>query len=243
VLDLFSGYAGHVQADAKSVFDVLFRTDSCKEVGCWAHARRKYWDAAFAGSAVAREALLRMGRIFELDASYKDLPLHRRKEQRQQHLLPHVESLLAWAEAEYARVAKVRGTLRDALGYTVRQKDALRTFLQDARLEMTNNGSERELRQVVVGRKAWLFFGSQEHAESAGELMSIIASARLHKLNPQQYLTELIRVLPHWPTRRYLELSTARWEATRERLSPDELALEIGPLTVPPPMEQQRRAD
>ena len=90
VLELFSGYEGYVQADAKSVFDVLFRTDSCKEVGCWAHARRKYWDAAFAGSAVAREALLRMGRIFELDASWKDLPLHRRKEQRQPRLLPHV---------------------------------------------------------------------------------------------------------------------------------------------------------
>lgn len=155
----------------------------------------------------------------------------------------HVEALLGWAEVEYARVAGVRGTLRDALGYTVRQKDALRTFLQDARLEMTNNGSERELRQVVVGRKAWLFFGSQEHAESAGELMSLIASARLHKLNPQQYLNELIRVLPHWPTGRYLELSPARWEATRERLSPAELALEIGHLTVPPPLEQQRGAD
>lgn len=242
VAEMFAGYKGYVQADAKSVFDVLFRGGERTEVGCWAHARRKYWESAFGGSEVAREALRRIGRIFELDGSWRDLPPGSRKRKRHEHLAPHVDSLLSWAEAEYARVAQTRGTLRDALGYTVRQKEALRSFLQDGRLELTNNGSERELRQVAVGRKSWLFFGSEEHAEAAAELMGLVASARLHGLNPQQYLTELIRVVPYWPRERYLELSPAAWSATRQRLDPAELAVEVGHLTVPP-VEQQGSTD
>lgn len=242
VAEMFGGYKGYVQADAKSVFDVLFRGGERTEVGCWAHARRKYWESAFGGSAVAREALRRIGRIFELDGSWRDLPPGSRRRKRQEQLAPHVDGLLSWAEVEYARVEQTRGALRDALGYTVRQKDALRSFLEDGRLELTNNGSERELRQVAVGRKAWLFFGSEEHAEAAMELMSLVASARLHGLNPQRYLTELIRVVPYWPRERYLELSPAEWAATRQRLDPAELAVEVGHLTVPP-AEQQGSAD
>ena len=152
----------------------------------------------------------------------------------------------AWAEVPQLD-RDVRGPLRDALGYTVRQKVALRAFLEDGRLELTNNGSERALRQVAVGRKAWLFSGSDGHAERAAELMSLVASAKLHKLNPQRYFAELIRVLPHWPRGRYLELCPAEWAATRARLDAAQLAVEYGPLTVPSPVpspvEQERSAN
>lgn len=118
----------------------------------------------------------------------------------------------------------------------------MRSFLEDGRLGLTNNGAERELRQGAVGCRAWLFFGSEEHAEAAAELLGLVASARLHGLNPQQYLTELIRVVPYWPRERYLELSPAVWSATRQRLDPAELAVEVGHLTVPP-VEQQGSTD
>jgi hypothetical protein len=112
------------------------------------------------------------------------------------------------------------------------------TFLADGRLEMTNNGSERALRPIASGRKAWLFCGSDDHAESAAELMSLIASAKLHKLDPERSIRDVIRVVPHWPRDRFLELSPNCWAATRARLDQVQLAAEYGPLDVPAPPEK-----
>ncbi len=257
---MFKDFAGYVQVDAKSTFDVLFRDgppgkpepDDPRddvdrppvrlEVACWAHARRKYWEAALARSVTAREALARIARIFELDALWKGKPPAMISQQRNAHLRPHVAAFLSWAEAEYDKVKGQRGPLRSALGYTVRQKDALARFLDDGRLKLDNNRSELALRgRVAVGRKAWLFVGSDDHAQSATGIMSLIASARLHRLDPETYLRDVLRVLPHWPRDRYLELSPLHWAATRARLDGDDLARELGALTVPlppPPQEQ-----
>ena len=103
---------------------------------------------------------------------------------------------------------------------------------------MTNNRSERGLRNIASGRKAWLFCGSDQHADSAAQLMSLIASAKLHKLDPELYLRDIIRVLPHWPKDhdRYLELSPKYWAATRARLDPAQLVADFGPLDVPDPL-------
>ena len=87
----------------------------------------------------------------------------------------------------------------------------LTRFYDDGRLELDNNASERELRRVAVGRKAWMFVGSDDHAQAAGTLMTLIASARLHRLDPEAYLRDLIRVLPHWPRERFLELAPRDW--------------------------------
>jgi len=146
---------------------------------------------------------------------------------------PLIEDFLAFAEREYGKLEGQRSSLRSALGYTVRQQGALRAFLDDGRLRMDNNLSERELRKVVRIRDASLFAGSDEHAEAAGHILSLIASARLHNLDPERYLRDLIRVLPHWPSGRFLELSPLHWTTTRERLEPVQLAAELGPLHVP----------
>jgi transposase len=100
---------------------------------------------------------------------------------------------------------------------------------------MDNNAAERGLRPIAVGRKNWLFCGSDDHAQAAANLFSLIASAKLHRLDPELYLAELIRVMPLWPRDRYLELAPKYWKVTRERLDPPQLAAEFGPLTIPPP--------
>jgi transposase len=246
---LFKGFEGYVQADAANVYDALFRPsgdddpddDGCerREVGCWSHARRKYWEAAFAKEPVARVALLRIGKIFELDARLRGKRKRRPPSQiarlRREHLSPLVEEFLAFAEAEYAKVEGRRGSLRRALGYCVRQADALRAFLDDGRLRMDNNLSEGQLRKVVRIRDASLFAGSDEHAEAAGHLLSLIASARLHDLDPERYLRDLIRVLPVWPRERFLELAPKHWLATRARIDARQLEAELGPICVPDP--------
>ena len=251
VSEMFRGFSGYIQADAKSVYDVLFREPeggapdddgaTRHEVGCWAHGRRKFWEAAMAKCVVAREALARIGRIFELDATWKGKPPAEIQRLRQIHLRPHLEAFFAWAEPQYALVRDQRGMLRSALGYAVRQKGALLRVLEDGRLKLDNNGSERALRRIAVGRRAWLFVGSDDHAQSAGHLFSLIASARLHRLDPESYVRDLFRVLAHWPKDRYLELAPKYWAATRARLDPRELADEVGLLTVPPALPAEEK--
>ena len=248
---LFKGFSGYVLADAKSVYDLLFvppelrkkRSDDeeldlslRKEVACWSHARRKFWEAALAKCAVAREGLLRIGRLFDLEQKWRGRPPDNIKHLRDVYLRPQLEAFFAWAAPEYDKVRGQRGLLRSALGYALRQQAALLRFLEDGRLPMDNNGSERELRRIAVGRKAWLFVGSDDHATAAGHLLSCIASARLHGLDPEAYLRDLVRVLGHWPKDRYLELAPKYWAGTRARLDPAQLQAELGPLTVPPPL-------
>jgi hypothetical protein len=108
-------------------------------------------------------------------------------------------------------------------------------FLEDGRLLLDNNRSERALRRIATGRKAWLFVGSDDHAVAAGHLLSLVASARLHSLDPEAYLRDLIRVLGHWPRDRFLALAPKYWAQTRVRLDPAQLHAEFGPLTIPPP--------
>jgi transposase len=85
-----------------------------------------------------------------------------------------------------------------------------------------------------VGRKNWMFYGSDTHAESAAAIFSLIASCRLHRIDAEQYLDELLRVLPYWPSTRYLELAPKFWPATRAKLRPEELDAPLCPFTVPP---------
>jgi transposase len=257
VAAMFFGFSGYVQADAKSVFDILFvnAEDRRKrltkgappgdvpdvdeavrhEVGCWSHARRKFWEAAVAKDATAREALFRIGRFFDLEEKWKGRPHAEVTRLREEFARPHVDSFFQWASAEYEKVKGQRGLLCSAFGYVTRHQVALRRYLEDGRLALENNRSERALRKVAVGRKAWLFVGSDDHGTSTANLLSLIATARLHGLNPEAYLRDVLRVLPHWPNDRYLELSPKHWAATRARLDSAQLAAELGPLTVPPP--------
>lgn len=250
VAQMFKGFAGYVQADAKSVYDILFRPpdgdsevvveDRRLEVGCWVHGRRGLWEAAIVlKSEVAREGLYRIKRIYDADRSWQGKPPDEIKRLRNIYVRPLVEAFFAWAAAEYEKVRAVRGPLRSAFGYLIRHKDALMRFLDDGRLRLDNNHSEGQLRKIATGRKAWLFVGSDDHGTSAGHLFSLIASARLHRLDPEEYLRDLFRVLGHWPRDRYLELAPKYWAATRARLDPVELANEVGPFTIPPAPQEQ----
>jgi hypothetical protein len=244
----FFGFSGYVQADAKSVFDVLFsdaeavssrkddiESDGCTriEVGCWYHCRRHLWEAAVTKSVVAREGLARIARIFELDASWRKKPPSEIKRLRQQHLRPHVESFFAWVQEQRLLFKDQRGYVRSALEYAHNQRVALMRFLDDGRLGLENNRSERAIKSVVLGRRAWLFCGSDDHAKSTAALFSIVASARLHRIDPEEYIRCLIRLVPLWPADRMLELAPLFWQHTRARLDPAALAMEIGPIAIP----------
>lgn len=245
VCEMFRGFSGYIQADAHAIYDAIFRGEARSgpgdpvphEVGCWSHARRKVWEAAVTTQdAAAREALLRMHKLFELEQAWASLPPSQRHAHRQAVARPIVDAFFLWVAEQYARVKDTRGRLATAFGYAVRQESALRRYLEDGRLPMTNNHSERALRGIAVGRRAWMFCGSDDHATAAANLFSLIASCELHGVDPEAYLAEIIHVLPYWPRDRYLELAPKYWAATRARLPAKELCAEVGTITVPPPI-------
>ena len=143
----------------------------------------------------------------------------------------------AWAREVYKTVQNARGPLASACGYVVRQEGPLSKFLEDGRLRIDNNASERALRNVAIGRKNWLFFGSDDHAEAAANVMSLIASCKLHAIEPAAYLEAVIRCVPVWPRDRSIELAPCKWLATRARIDQAELDAPFGHVTVPPPKE------
>jgi hypothetical protein len=120
-----------------------------------------------------------------------------------------------------------------ALGYAANQEVELRRVLADGEIPLDNTRAERALRKIVVGRKNWMFYGSDTHAEAAAAIFSLIASCRLHRIDPFTYFDEVLRVLPYWPRDLYLELAPAHWIATRACLDPKELAAPIASFTVP----------
>lgn len=241
VLKLFGNFKGFLQSDASSVFDILERgppkdedlDDYIKLVGCWAHCRRYFFEAAICKYQVGLQGLLRIRAIYAADDSFRKLPPAKRKLARDEHVRPLIDAFFDWVRQ--ARLSQAgRNLATKALGYATNQEQELRRVLADGRLPLDNTRAERSLRKVVVGRKNWMFYGSNSHAESAAAIFSLVASCRLHGIDPEQYFDEVMRALPDWPKHRYLELSPKHWLATRSNLQPADLESPLCSFSVPP---------
>ena len=178
------------------------------------------------------QGLMRIRAIYAADDVVRRAPTTERRALREQHLRPLMTSFFDWARS-VRDLTPGRSLATKALGYALNQEAELLRVLEDINLPLDNTRSERALRKIVVGRKAWMFYGSDTHAEAAAAIFSIIASCRLHRLDPFTYLDEVLRVLPYWPRERYLELSPKHWAATRARLRPEELAAPLSAFEVP----------
>jgi transposase len=127
-----------------------------------------------------------------------------------------VERFFAWCDTEAERVLD-QTPLARGIGYARNQREALMRFLEDARLPVHNNASELALRREVIGRKNWLFVGSDEAGEVNAAFVSLLASCQLHHLEPWAYLRDLMTLLPRWPASRVLELAPVNWGKTLEQ--------------------------
>jgi transposase len=242
VKSLFKGFSGYLQSDAAPVYDVLDRgvptllpeSDEAMGlslVGCWAHCRRYFFEAAITKHRSALEGLKRIREMFQVDAEFAKLPPRDRKRCRAIRLGPLIDDFFAWVK-QARRTETGRTLATKALGYAQNQEHELRRVLEDGRLALDNTRSERALRRIVVGRKNWLFYGSDIHAESAAAIFSIVASCRLHGIDVYDYLCDVQRLLPFWPAERLIELAPKSWNATRARLDNAELAKPVGVITV-----------
>jgi hypothetical protein len=159
-----------------------------------------------------------IGRLYAIDAELKkkQLPPAQRTAERRRLATPVLDAFRVWLDVEQL-VVLPKSPIGDAIGYARNQWTALTRFLEDGRLRLDNNAAELQLRREAVGRKNWLFAGSDDGAEWNAIVVSLIASCELHGIEPWAYLRDVLILLPDWPRDRLLELSPKCWQQTLEQ--------------------------
>jgi transposase len=210
---LLHGFHGHLLSDAAAVYDVLHREHDVVEVGCWFHARRYFYRALESDRQRALEALAIIRELFLVHRECRDIPMPARTEARAARARPILAVLDRWIERNRDHVDP-RSPLATAIGYYENQREALHRFLDDGRLRLDNNISEGALRKLVLGRRNWNCFANETGLRWYTVFRSLIASCQLHGLNPMLYLEQLLRLAPHWPVTRMIELAPKYWAKT-----------------------------
>lgn len=217
--DAYKGYAKLYAAAADG--SVRFR-----EAACWAHLRRDFHDLwVSTKSPVAREALDRIGALYDIESRIAGQSADTRLAARQAHSKPKVEAFRAWAEQQLARIP-AKGDLANAFRYALTRWPSFCLFLDDGRVAIDNNAAERALRPIGIGRRNWLFAGSDTGAETLARAMTIIETAKMNGLDPQAYLTDVIARINDHKINRIDELLPWNWKplATSESALPATLA-------------------
>jgi hypothetical protein len=161
----------------------------------------------------ARVALGLINALFRVERSIADAPNKKREKIRQKHSAPVVERFFSWCDAERDSVLDDTPVSK-GIRYAINQRAGLCRFLKDGRLPLHNNMSELQLRRQAVGRKNWLFIGSEDGALANTTFVSLLASCRLHDIEPWSYLRDVFCLLPDWPPHRMLELAPLNWKTT-----------------------------
>ena len=211
-----AGYAGILQADAYAGFGDLYdgkrKPGPITEAACWSHGRRHFFELADLRKApLAIEAVRSIDAIFAIERRINGLPVGDRLAARQRDSKPLVAELETWMRTERARLSRHAETAR-AIDYMLTRWPAFTRFLDDGRICLTNNAAERALRGIAVGRRAWLFAGSDRGGERAAAMYTLIATAKLNDINPQAWLADVLRRIADQPTSRLHELLPWQWK-------------------------------
>jgi len=184
-------YKGYLQADAYGGYDGIYHKGFVTEVACWAHARRKFFDAKETDGRRAVEMLEMIRQLYAVEDQAKGLDDNARRALRQEKSKPILTKIKAWLDREKQLVLP-RSPMAQAIQYTLNQWDALCRFTEQGFLNIDNNAAERALKRVAIGRKNWLFAGHDEAGVSHARLYALIASAERHGIDPQRYLTSVL---------------------------------------------------
>ncbi|WFU51686.1 IS66 family transposase [Sinorhizobium terangae] len=208
--------SGILQADGYKGYGKLYDpegdgTSRFREAACWAHWRRDFHDIWTSNkSEIAREALDRIGALYDIEREIAGQPADIRLAARQKHSKAKVEALRVWAEAQLTRIPG-KGDLARAFRYGLSRWSSFSLFLEDGRVAIDNNAAERALRPVGIGRKNWLFAGADTGAETLARAMTIIETAKLNGLDPQTYLADVLDRIHDHKINRLDELLPWNW--------------------------------
>jgi transposase len=216
--DMLAGFRGYVIADASSVYHELYRNEpNILEVSCWAHARRRWYEALAVDRDRALVGIGFIGLLYDAHRAATDpttgvTDTHKRRSAAE----PILQRLYQWIEQERPRLVDESPIVK-AMNYLVNHRESLSRFLEDGQLRLDNNLSELELRRQVVGRANWTFAGSDDGAEWNAIATSLVASCKLHGIEPWAYLRDVLTLLPSWPKHAALELAPKFWNETRQQ--------------------------
>ncbi len=209
---ILSGYTGYIQADAYAGYNVLFGEGKASEVACWAHTRRKFYDNKESQREVAHEALVLIRELYNIERQAKGdqlrpEALHALRQSQSKPILAKInERRQVWAQCVLPQ-----NPINKGLVYLNNQWDALNRYLDDPMLSIDNNLAERTLRRVTLGRKNWLFAGSDSGGERAAIHYSLIASCKLCKVDPFHYIKDVLDRISSHPASRVAELLPCNW--------------------------------
>jgi len=212
-------FHGYLQADAYAGYDALYATGRVVEVGCWAHARRYFWDAKASDPLRGLPALAFIQQLYAVEREVKDADADTRRARRTEQALPVLARFRQWLDEQADRVLP-KSPIGEAVGYARAQWTALTRYCQDGALAIDNNVSERALRRVVTGRKNWLFCGSDAGGERAAILYSVVATCKAHGIDPWAYLRDVLDRIPTHPDRRRAELLPRHWKVAHTTVEP-----------------------
>jgi len=208
-----AGYCGILQADAYAGFNTVYKPDReggpIIEAACWAHGRRNFFELADIASParnqkkpatispMAFEAVQKIDAVFVAERSINGLPPHERLEARQNDVAPLVRELFGWMTRERAKLSR-HNEVAKAMDYMLKRIVAFTRFLDDGRICLSNNAAERALRGIALGRKAWLFAGSDRGGQRAAVMFTLIHTAKLNDVDPQAWLADVLaRIADH----------------------------------------------
>lgn len=185
------------------------------ETGCWAHARRRFMEAwQSTSSQGAGEVLAVMAKLFETERACKGSPPEERLAMRLKYSAHRVARLKIWLDWAYA-AGSTAMPVHDAVNYMLERWLAFERFLTDGRVEMTNNAAERAIRPVVLDRRNYGFMGSDAGGERAAILYTLVQTARLNKIDPEAWLTDVLTRIADHPAHRLAELLPWNWQPAR----------------------------
>lgn len=217
-LKMLSDYRGYLQVDAAPAYDDVFaQHPEIIEVGCWAHARRYFKEAMPTAPVTCAQVLAIIGQLYGIEraASDKHLDATTRQRLRQEQARPILETLHAYLQEQQA-TALPKSPLGTAVGYALRNSRALMRYTDDGRLKVDNNGAEQALRPIVLGRRNWLFAGSEAAAHRTAILCSLVQTCKHLQINPFIYLRDVIERVSTHPARLVLELTPREWKRLQQ---------------------------
>jgi len=200
--------------DGGSEYNQAVRKLGLKRAGCWSHLRRYFHDARMYNPDEAEFVLSVVRELFLIERHLRGRPPDDVRALRQEFSKPLVDKLFAWLK-QYSKTVRPKSKIGEAVGYALNQRREMQLFLEHPELPLHNNLSELLLRQPVVGRKNWLFAGSEGGAQAAATLYTLVSSCMLQAIDPHEYLVDVLNRLPDYPANRVSELTPLRWSAAR----------------------------
>ena len=213
----FGKYAGYIQADAYGGYDHLFKpradgAPSPTEVACWAHARRKFVEAETSDALRAHTAVAMIKLLYEVEREAKDFDAQDRRALRQKKSVPRLTQIKAWLEENAAQVLP-KSPMAEAINYCLGNWKAFCEYVNDGDLAIDNNAAENALRPIVLGRKNWLFAGSDNGGRTGAVLASLVASCKRHDVDPITYLKVVLTRIAETPVSQLQQFLPDQWKA------------------------------